>query len=249
MPKTISIIRHKPNVVELGIAMPSSDYTSATSYALGNNEYDSTTKSVIYGQVVPIAKIPSGISAYRFEAASNFDAVWNLVTTVSFGGGKSKSAQIPGIMDGQSRGITKWVYAPSDYSNSVPAVSDLKPYYLRYFPIFKSGNVGAVSPAHLILPYSSTPNRSFSISGNVDNAGYTEIILPGLVTSASFAVEGNNSIFVKFDQYGSEYPVSGLANGMDWTSSWPAFNSIYVKGSAEVTKFYMNCRLVNCLAL
>jgi hypothetical protein len=241
MAKTMSTIRRYPNQVEIGIRMSGSEYPAPSSYIIGNNVVNGDG-TVTYGYIEPIVETPSKVISYAIEVSANFDGSWSSVTTLPLSGSISKSVVNPGNYESQFRGITRWLFNPSDYS--ITELDNLKPFWLRYTAFRSDGTSVGPSAPHLILPYNSISNRSYSINGTI-GTGVVEIALPGLSTSASFSVEGTNLIYVSFEKNGAEYPVAGLGNGMDWTTSFPSFNSLFVRGSASSTKFYMNCRLAN----
>jgi hypothetical protein len=242
MAKTMSTIRRLPGLIEIGIRMYGSEYPAPASFTIGSNVVN-VDGTITYGYIEPTVEQASRIVSYTIEVASNFDSgSWSQVLVLPVSGFVSKSVIKSASPESTMRGITKWLFNPSDYN--IPALNDSKPFWLRYTPNLSDGTTLGLSAPHLVLPYNSIPNRSFSINGTV-GLSIVEIALPGLCSTPSFSVDGNSSIYVSFEKDGAEYPVAGLADGMDWSTSFPSFNALYVRGSVAPTKFYMNCRLVN----
>lgn len=185
-----------------------------------------------------------GVSGFRFKAASNFDAAFSLFQFVP-SAGLIKPSLDTGMSDSQFRGLTRFLFNPSDYTGTVPAVDDTKPFWIRIAPVSLSGVVGPDEAIHLVLPFSSTPNRAYNIAGDVGLTS-VELQLPLQSSNPIFEVPGSNSLFLAFDPNGYEFMVPNMGvDFSDYRAAFQTFSEIHVRGSAAPTKFYASFRLLS----
>ncbi len=188
----------------------------------------------------------TGVTGYRFLAASNFDGVFTVFQTVGVGGFRSPSAQTFNAPIGsQFRGWTRFVFSPLDYAATFPAVRDDVPFYVRIQPVLAGGVFGPVEAMQIVLPYSTVPNRAVLLRGTATAAGPTasmEINLPGLCTD--FNIRNGSSgtrLFVGFDRAtstgfaGPEYMV---APGASLEMDYPQASRVFIRGESGSAEIY-----------
>ena len=189
----------------------------------------------------------SGTGSIRFSVAANFDAAPVPFATIPVYGYKSKSISGAGAISNISKGQTRFIFDPDDYIATVPALADAKPFWLSIAEIPFGGAAGPESAPHLVLPFASTPNRMFTISGNVAGTT-TEIQLPQTVSNPLFQVS-TADLLVGFEPDGTTFKVIQVATyGFDYSASFPMFSQLFMKSSGAGSKIEATFRLVNSLA-
>jgi len=103
-----------------------------------------------------------GIASYQYSYATNFDQSFTDFELVPRSGKKSLSVVENGFVDSRYKNQSRFLFDPSDYS-----IDDNAPFFVKVTPIDNAGNTGTTSSMHLILPYNTTPNRGFILSGSV----------------------------------------------------------------------------------
>ena len=185
-----------------------------------------------------------GIKEYQFKAAANFDAAFILFDTVPFGGKMSAGIVDSGPDNGQFRGLTRFIFNPADYTATVPAVDDTKPFWISIAPVTFAGVVGPAEAPHLILPFSSTPNRGYNLTGTV-GTGVTELQLPLQTSSSLIEVDGVDNMFISFEPDSYEFRIPSLASDfMNFQNSFPTFSQLFLRGSSAATVFHGSFRLI-----
>ena len=187
----------------------------------------------------------AGIASYNFQAAANFDGTFTTFQNVPSYGFRSNGVPDISVADSQFRGLTRFLFNPSDYTVAVPAVDDTKPFWVRIQPITNAGIVGAAEAMHLILPYSSTLNRALNLAGSVPNTAL-ELQLPGNVNNALFQVNDTNNLFVAFEPNGAEFQVPSLINEFTtFETTYQTFSQLFLRGSSSPTLISISCRIIN----
>lgn len=148
--------------------------------------------------------VRAGVISYQFQSATNFDGSFTTFDTVSSSGKASKSVGDMAYEPGGFRGLTRFVFNPTDY-----ALDDTKPLWVRIRPITSAG-VGTAEAAMLVLPYLNVQNRTVVIAGTAptgaDQAAALELQLPGRCTDFVFK-SGAESLLLSFEAGGSEIGV------------------------------------------
>jgi len=181
-----------------------------------------------------------GAKSYQFEAASNWDAVMNPFQVVPARGFRSLSVPDLGMADSQFRGKTRFTFNPADYTVSVPAVDDSKPFYIRIVQTDWDGTVHTAEAQHLILPYSPAPNRPLVLKGTAP-AGATiadsfEVQLPMQCRNFRFQTDGVTDALVAFEPSGPEIRVPSLS--VEFTtveSTFPSGTQLFLRGDGVAT--------------
>ncbi len=186
--------------------------------------------------------------AYQFQAAGNFDASYTTFQVVPASGG-FKSVSVPDVgfdseQFSQSRTpyLTRFKFAPNDYTTVVAAVNDSLPFWVRVVQVNTNGTTNAPEAGQLILPYSSAPNRPLILSGTapsaVSIATSLELQLPMEVTNVQIQNNGGVPLYVATEPNGPEWIVQPL--GSDETNLYtvyPAITQLFVRGSGGTCPF------------
>lgn len=183
--------------------------------------------------------------SYDFSAASNFDAVPTSFQVVPARiGYKSSSVIDNAFNDNRFKGKTRFIFDPSDYTTSVPAVDDTKPFWVNVTQNNFDGS-SVTSSLHLVLPYSTTPNRAYNLVGNLDTS-VLELQLPQLSNAMYFTVDGTDNAFMSFDENGTEFKVPNLSTDFQsFFNTLPSFTQLFLRGSASPTSINVALRMVN----
>jgi hypothetical protein len=190
-------------------------------------------------------RVRPGVKEYQFAAAANFDAAFTKFETVPAAGLLTPGALNSESSGSQFRGLTRFLFNPDDYTAGVAAVDDMKPFWIQVTPVDWAGAPGAAEAPHLFLPYSSTPNRAYNVSGTISTSTF-EIQLPGLSSGAVIEVDGADNVYVAFDPNGDEFRVPSLSvDYADYHSYSQTFSQLFLRGSALSTAFHASLRLVN----
>jgi len=181
-----------------------------------------------------------GAKSYQFSVSPNWDtAVANFQIVPAYGF-RSASVLDVGMADGQFRGKTRFVFNPADYVATVPALDDAKPFYLHIVQTDWDGTVHPIEAQHLILPYSSAPNRPLVLRGTAPAAatiaGSVEVQLPMQCRNFRFQVDGGTDAYVAFEPNGPEIRVPALS--VEFTtveSTFPAGTQLFLRGDSLTT--------------
>lgn len=190
------------------------------------------------------------VAAYQFFAAANFDSSFTQFATVPAAGLRSVSVADIGPTDGQWRGLTRFLFDPSDYTASVAAVDDTKPFYLQIKQVSTAGVVGSAEAMHLVLPYNSAPDRPIILHGTAPNqaslSAALEIQLPMQCVDWEFQDQGSVILFVAFEPTGSEFAVNPFATGFtNYHHIRTSASQLFVRGNGGTTEFYASLTLKN----
>ena len=172
---------------------------------------------------------------YTFKAADNFDAAFTAFQDVPAAGFRSPSVIDTGFTDSQFRGKTRFIFNPTDYTPTVAAVDDTKPFYVLISQVDVDGTVHADEAMHLILPYSSQPNRPVILAGVVPIgatiANSVEIQLPMQCQNFKFQVNSGNDLMVAFEPTAPEFVVYPITtNFSTYDQTYPTFSQVFMRG-------------------
>ncbi len=186
--------------------------------------------------------------AYQFQAASNFDSSYTTFQVVPASGGY-KSPSVPDIgfdseQFSQSRTpyLTRFKFAPSDYTTAVPAVNDANPFWVRIIQVNQDGTTNPAEAGQLILPYNPAPNRPLIIAGTapseVSVSNSLELQLPMQTTNVQIQNNGAVPLFIATEPTGPEFPVQPLsAYELNLYTTYPSFTQLFVRGSGGSCEF------------
>ena len=202
MARTLSIIRRKPNLVDL------------------------TTPR------------RSGVIGFRFSFATNFDAPFTPFQVVRNQGMKvlrppvSGGPRTPDVSSGKQRkNFVGFIFDPTEYG-----ITDTAPFFIRVEPETSPGVFGAAEAIHLILPYSSTPDRPIVLSGTVP-AGATlanslEIQLPYQCNNWEIDNIGINYLCFASNPLGDEF---SIPTGAIFEQTYSPVSQIFIRGVGGAT--------------
>ena len=181
-----------------------------------------------------------GAKSYQFFAASNWDAASTAFQIVPAAGMRSLTAPDVSAVGSQFRGKTRFVFNPADYTLSVAAVDDTKPFYLTIQQTNWDGTVLPVEAQHLVLPYNPAPNRPLVLRGVAPSgasiANSLELQLP--MQCRNFRVQNDGAVdaFIAFEPTGAEVRVPPLSTSfMDLVSVMPSMTQLFMRGSGGTT--------------
>lgn len=177
---------------------------------------------------------------YTFKASTNFDAAFTSFQDVPAIGFRSPSVVDTGFTDSQFRGKTRFIFNPADYTTGVPAVDDTKPFYVLISQVDLDGTVNADEAMHLILPYSSQPNRPIILVGDApmaaDITGSVEIQLPMQCQNFKFQVDVGSNLMVAFEPTTPEFVVYPITvNFITYDQQYPSFSQVFMRGVGGVS--------------
>jgi hypothetical protein len=208
-------------------------------------------------------------SSYSFYVGANFDTASPTLFQVvpASGGYASPTTSLPGYniaFDGeqfsQSRTpyLTRFKFAPSDYITgglvntafTTAGVTDLTPFWLTVIQTNLDGTTNSRTAPHLILPYSSQPNRPILLSGTAPEgaalANSLEIQLPQQVNNIYIQNNGSNVLAVAFEPTGPEFLLNPFSEeGTNLPLVYPVSSQIFVRGSGGSTTFNLISSLKN----
>ena len=209
-------------------------------------------------------------ASYSFYVGANFDTASPTLFQVvpASGGYASPTTSLPGkniAFDGeqfsQSRipFLTRFKFAPSDYQTSglvntaftTAGVTDLTPFWLTLVQTNMDGSTNTVTAPHLILPYSSQPNRTILLAGTAPSgsslSSSLEIQLPQQVNNIQIQNNGTHPLMVAFEPTGPEFTVniSNTGANLNFYENYTSTSQIFVRGSGGSTAFNMVASIKN----
>ena len=190
-----------------------------------------------------------GIGSFIFAVSNNFDGMFNDFQTVPRAGFRSKSVN-PAIVSGFGfRDLTRFIFDPADYTGTFPDLDNTKPFWISVASVPYGGAANPYSAPHLVLPYSTVPNRAFNIHGSV-GASVTEIQLPMDVSNIIIDVVGPDDLNVGYDENGTVFVIPKMAsNDIEYWSTYHTTSQLFLSSTGMDTEFYASFRLMNSLAL
>lgn len=119
---------------------------------------------------------------------------------------------------------------------------DSTPFYLRLRQVGTDGVTGAYEAMHMVIPYSTVPNRPVVLKGTAPSgttvADSLEIQLPGTCRNLFVQNNGSNSLFLATEPGGAEWEVKPIATFFTNLSVvFPNFTQLFVRGSGGTTSF------------
>lgn len=211
MPRSISVTRRKPNLVDLNI------------------------------------RRRSGVVGFEFGAATNFDAAFTAFQYVSNDGTQKldtsaspRSVNVP-IPGSQHRDLVRFVFDPTVYTATVPAVDDTTPFFIRVRPQLASGAFGAYEAMHLLMPFNPSPHRAINLHGTVAQAvslaGSLEIQFPAQCNDIEISNDGGADLWIAFERPGVEFrlqPATSIFKSLEQFITSPY--QIFLRGAGGPTQ-------------
>lgn len=191
----------------------------------------------------------SGVASWEFSASTSFyDSSPTLLQAMNYNGFKSASVPLAAMGPDFTayKDKVRFVFDPEDYD---PTLDDTTPFWLYLTTKDGAGSVVTSYAPHLILPYASTPNRAYNITGSIPDTATYEIQLPGLTANQSVQVDGTAFVTVAFGENEDGFKVFGTDSGLDFSGTWQEFTQMFITASAGSTDVWMSFRLVNSLSL
>lgn len=211
MARSLSLLRRRPHLIDLGI------------------------------------RTRANVARYKFEYALNFDASFTQFATVPATGYRSSSVPEVPIAASSHRGYTRFLFDPADYVGVGMDVNDATPIWVRIIPVSLAGVDGAAEAMHLILPYSSTPDRAVVLAGTAaGGANISESIelqLPGQCYDLYAQTDGATALKVAFENPGAELDVLPVPSTFMSYKSQSGFSQLFIRGAGVDTTFSMTFAL------
>jgi len=189
-----------------------------------------------------------GVVSWSFSASATFhDSTPTLLKAMDYNGFKSESVPLSAMGPDFTayKDKVRFVFDPEDFD---PTLDDATPFWLYLTTTDTTGATVDYAP-HLILPYSSTPNRAYNIKATIPDTAQYEIQLPGLTANQSVQVAGSNYVELAFGATEDGFKVYGTSTGLDFSGTWQEFTQMFITASAGSTDIWMSFRLVNSLSL
>lgn len=189
------------------------------------------------------------IIGFRFNASTNFDVAFApfqvvpndgfiKLRTPALGGPRTPSDP---LNPSQSRGLVRFVFDPDEYTATVPAVRDDTPFFVNIESQNPDGTFNSIEAMHLIMPYSTTPDRIITLSGTVA-AGVAlvnsiEIQLPMQVNDINIKNTGANDLYVAFERPGSEIVIETAApiDHNHYVGVYATTSQIFIRSNVAAT--------------
>jgi len=187
----------------------------------------------------------AGVASYQFFSATNFDVAFTQFETVPAYGKASATVVNTSYTDGNYRNQTRFLFNPVDYS-----LNDSAPLWIQIKQVSVDGTVGPFEARHLILPFSSQPNRALVIAGGapsaIDITGSYELQLPMQCHNMRVQVDGGNDLYLAFESGGPEQRIPSLAAEFtDVSKTFDSFYQVFVRGAGAATAFNLTAALRN----
>jgi len=186
-----------------------------------------------------------GIGSYQFYKSINFDVAFTLFDTIPASGKASATVAQTGYADSNYRGQTRFLFNPTDYS-----IDDIKPFWVQIKQVSLAGVVGPAEAMHLVLPYSSQPNRTVALSGGAPTgttiADSLELQLPMQCNNLRVQTDGATDLLIAFEPGGYEQRVPSLQNQFtDYNKVYDSFYQLFVRGNGGATTFSASMRAIS----
>ncbi len=182
-----------------------------------------------------------GVTSYLLKAATTFSGTFTTVATIPTYGLISKSLQAvqTSRMETASRGRTRIIFSPTDYS-----LDDTKDIWVRVAPISAAGATGADEAIHLIQPYNTQANRVTHIQGQIpiqsSIANSLELNVPGQC-NPTIQNDGAGDIYVAFESNGMEFKIPPLTSGFtNYVSFKASFNQLFLRSVTSISTVYIS---------
>lgn len=193
-----------------------------------------------------------GKKGFRFSAASNFDSSFIAFATVPNYGVKSRNVKDVYSMTvgDQFRDQMRFLFDPSDYVTTAPALIDTSPFFLKIEAQNQDGTFDAAEAMHLVLPPSIEPRRIVNLRGTIPIgaaiSNSLEIQLPSQCYDFQILNDGAANLFVAFHPSGGEYQVFQVSTTYtEYTSTLSAATQIFLRGSGGSTTVSLSFTLRN----
>lgn len=129
MPRTISITRRRTNLVDLNV------------------------------------RRRTGVTGFEFSAATSFSTAFSVFQIVPNDGMQildvgtpPRSVNVP-VPGSQHRGMARFVFDPTVYTATIPAIVDTVPFAIRIRPVLAAGGFGPYEEMCMVLPYDQMPSQ------------------------------------------------------------------------------------------
>lgn len=187
------------------------------------------------------------VSRYKFAYATNFDASFTQFAVVSAAGYRSPSVPEVPMAFSSNRPYTRFLFDPADYVTSGMDANDEIPLWIRITPVNLAGADGSAEAMHLILPYSSTPDRTVALAGTAaagaDISESLELQLPGQCFDLFAQTDGATALKLAFEPKGSEVDVLPVPSTFTNYKSNSGFSQMFIRGAGTDTTFSMTFAL------
>lgn len=240
MARYLSLYRRRPNVVDVNLQSGPGAFITARATALSYDFYIISTANLLTGSA------PSWTLFQNVPASGGF-----MSTSI---GKPGYNIEFTGEQFSQSRTpyLTRFRFAPSDYTTAftTAGVSDMTPFWLSIVQHNIDGTTNTQEAPHLILPYSSQPNRTLLISGTAssDSPGPAqELQLP--MQYDNFQIQNTSTsdvLQVAFEPNGSYWNIDTYtAVGLNLYETYPTASQIFVQGVGATVAFSLIAALRN----
>jgi hypothetical protein len=178
--------------------------------------------------------------AFQFKAATNWDGAFTVFATVPNTG--TRSVSVPDSSYGVDRFFSqcRFLFNPNDYTTVNAAVVDTSPFYITVAPVAPGGGIGTASAIHVVMPYNTTPNRTFVLQGTVPagaaQVNSLEIQLPQTCNDFQFDNDGAADLFVSFERPGAEYRVQPASTDFkSFAQTFTNISQVFLRGAGGTT--------------
>lgn len=225
MSRSISIVRRKPNLIDLTVR---------------------TRPGVTGFRFSSAANFDSAFTA--FQTVPNDGLIRGNVNTPEL----FQRLQ-NGYVGSQYRDHCRFLFDPAAYTGVRPEIRDDVPWYIRLEPVNADGTFGAAEAMHMILPPSSAPMRPVQLSGTVpigaSLVNSLEIQLPAQCVDWEIENEGGSVLMIAFERggvAGPEYelqPMTTIFRSLKMNLM--ASSQIFLRGVGGSTAVSILCSLRN----
>jgi hypothetical protein len=180
-----------------------------------------------------------GVRAFQFKAAANFDAAFTLFETVPNVGVRNGPPDI-GPDAACFKDQVRFLFNPDLYTATAPGCVDANPFFILIAPVSDAGVVGSDEAMHLLLPYSSAPNRPVVLQGNIPSgaglANSIEIQLPMQCNDFDIQNDGGADLYVAFERPGFEYRVQPVTTAFKtFEQTYTSVSQLFLRGAGGAT--------------
>lgn len=225
MPRSISIVRRKPNLIDLTVRRRTDvtgfRFSSASNFDAAFTAFQTVSND---GMIVGNPNTPE-----QFQRLQN------------------------GYVGSQYRDHCRFLFDPAAYTGARPEIRDDVPWFVRLEPRNPDGSFGTAEAMHMVMPPSTAPMRPIQLSGTVPQGAALvnslEIQLPGQCYDWEIENEGANVLMIAFERggvSGPEYelqPMTSIFRSLKMNVM--AASQIFLRGVGGPTAVSIICALRN----